>query len=282
MSSSVTASKRQIYLVPVALLLPLVDARPVCAKNVRAIAESVQRLGLLQPIVVVKDGDRFRIVAGRHRAAAYELLGRVQIEAEVWREGTDPNRIRLLSLHENHVRKDETVQDTLDRLNVVMAEHSCNLTEAAKLAKIKKGTASKIKTIVEKLAPEAIRIVNETRIGLSVAYEVARGSADAQTQIAWLKSHLAGQMSRDDIIEAARSLQRKGKPSKTLKLLASFGGADFQLGLPDQSGYEQLLAALSELRSWVLGHRKRATPIELLPHFVPQGAETCSSANATP
>ncbi len=48
---------------------------PVSDDRVAELAESVARVGLLQPLVVVPHGRQFRLVAGRHRLEAVTRLG---------------------------------------------------------------------------------------------------------------------------------------------------------------------------------------------------------------
>lgn len=65
-------------------------ARPISETAVEALMDSIGRLGLLQPILVVASKitrgvlcDGWRIVAGHHRAEAHRRLGRTHIEAIV-------------------------------------------------------------------------------------------------------------------------------------------------------------------------------------------------------
>ena len=67
------------------------------------LAESIEQIGMHNPIAVLADGDVFIVQAGRTRLAAHKLLGRDEIEAEVF---TDPLDAKLWSIAENLHRKD--------------------------------------------------------------------------------------------------------------------------------------------------------------------------------
>ncbi|MBY0444144.1 MAG: ParB/RepB/Spo0J family partition protein, partial [Burkholderiales bacterium] len=45
------------------------------------LATSIQESGLLQPVSVRQNGDRYQLIAGERRLRAHKLLGKVSIEA---------------------------------------------------------------------------------------------------------------------------------------------------------------------------------------------------------
>jgi uncharacterized ParB-like nuclease family protein len=73
---------------------------------VDSLAESITRQGLLQPIIVRPRGAKnYWLIAGRHRLAAVEKLGRNKIEAIVL-DGLDADSALLAEIDENLVRAD--------------------------------------------------------------------------------------------------------------------------------------------------------------------------------
>jgi len=52
-------------------------------ERLRDLANSIQEIGLLQPIVVKKKGDRYEVIAGYRRFTAHELIGKKKILANV-------------------------------------------------------------------------------------------------------------------------------------------------------------------------------------------------------
>lgn len=76
--------------------------------NVDELAESISRLGLLQPIVITKDGI---LIAGERRLTACRQLGHVHIPAH-FLEDLPPLEAKTIELEENVKRKDLTWQES--------------------------------------------------------------------------------------------------------------------------------------------------------------------------
>lgn len=73
--------------------------------SLRELADSIQKQGLLQPILVKPiDGNKFQIVSGERRFRACKMLGIEKIEAEV--KELDGNAILEIQLIENLQRQD--------------------------------------------------------------------------------------------------------------------------------------------------------------------------------
>ncbi|MDO4870897.1 MAG: ParB/RepB/Spo0J family partition protein [Candidatus Saccharibacteria bacterium] len=73
----------------------------------QALAQSIKQHGVLQPIVVIKKGDKYKIVAGERRYRASKLVGLKKIPAII-RTLSAQNRLEL-SLIENVQRQDLNV-----------------------------------------------------------------------------------------------------------------------------------------------------------------------------
>jgi hypothetical protein len=73
--------------------------------KVEALAESISKLGLVQPIVVRPFGDEFILIVGRHRLQAVRKLKHDTIRAEIV-EGLDADAALLIEIDENLVRAD--------------------------------------------------------------------------------------------------------------------------------------------------------------------------------
>lgn len=78
--------------------------------HVIELANSIAKHGLLNPITVVLDGDRYRLVAGLHRTLACRRLGHEEIDAHI--KSAAPNAPSTsLSIIENIIRKDLTLEE---------------------------------------------------------------------------------------------------------------------------------------------------------------------------
>ena len=68
--------------------------------SIDELAMSIERQGLLQPIVVCPKGDKYELILGQRRLMAMEKLGKETVPAMVV-DPKDTNMIRLTSLLEN-------------------------------------------------------------------------------------------------------------------------------------------------------------------------------------
>lgn len=100
--------------IPLELLVPAEYARPISEPAIESLMHSIERLGLLQPIIVVATKinrgvlcDGWRIVAGHHRAEAHRRLGRASIEANVMAK-TSYLEMELIEIDENLCRAELT------------------------------------------------------------------------------------------------------------------------------------------------------------------------------
>ncbi len=72
--------------------------------KIRELSESIKMTGLIQPIIVRKEGDNFFLVAGERRLRASKLAGLEKIKSIVTHSGKDDNL--TLALIENLQRED--------------------------------------------------------------------------------------------------------------------------------------------------------------------------------
>lgn len=73
--------------------------------DLQGLSESIEKLGLLHPIVVEKEGDSYKLLAGERRLRACFLLGRTEIDATLRSELSSTEK-REIELEENLMRQD--------------------------------------------------------------------------------------------------------------------------------------------------------------------------------
>ncbi|RCS54863.1 hypothetical protein DTL42_07060 [Bremerella cremea] len=238
------------------------NRRPLDEENLRRLEPSIAENGVLQPVGLVAVGNRFLLCIGNHRHEVTKRLGHTEIDALVWPEGTPPEQMLVFSLHENHLRKDESVEDTFKRVTELARYHRCSFTEAAVHACVTPGTLSKIRKSVGKLCPEALKVARENKIGVAITYEVARRAKTEDEQTAWLKEHAAGRMSRDAIIRMSGG--KKSKAPKQVTFELKMDEVAFQLTFPRTISYEELFDAIAKLKAGIQVHAKQNLPIHVL------------------
>jgi ParB family transcriptional regulator, chromosome partitioning protein len=69
------------------------------------LAESIKELGLLQPLIVRPDGDKFEVIAGHRRLLATRRVGIPRVQCLVV-DQEDDNEVTAARLHENIYRQD--------------------------------------------------------------------------------------------------------------------------------------------------------------------------------
>ena len=69
-----TGDKTKIVLID--LLTYEIDDQPfpINESKVQQIAESIENVGVIEAIIVVRNGDRYKILSGRHRYRACQML----------------------------------------------------------------------------------------------------------------------------------------------------------------------------------------------------------------
>src|SRR5262249_14124292 len=85
-------------------------------KEIDELAESIAKVGLLEPIVVCpadKPGQ-YEIITGQRRFMAHQQLGRDKIMAAIIDEKVDEMTAKVLSVTENLVRRDLNSRDLID------------------------------------------------------------------------------------------------------------------------------------------------------------------------
>ena len=125
------------------------------------LAESVKEHGVLQPIIVIRDGEKYQIVAGERRWRAAQAAGLDKIPALV-RELNDQARLEV-SLIENIQREDLSPLEIATA--VIKLQEQFNLTTKQIGERIGKA-ASTVQNITRlvKLPDPAKRALNELRI----------------------------------------------------------------------------------------------------------------------
>ncbi len=73
-------------------------------QEIAALAHSIKEHGVLQPILVVQDGDRYKVIAGERRLRASKLAGMERIPARVL--STNDKATHEIALRENLDRVD--------------------------------------------------------------------------------------------------------------------------------------------------------------------------------
>ena len=122
------------------------------ADGIAALADSIRRHGLLQPIVVSRAGDRYELVAGQRRVLAARAAGKTSIPAVVREDVSD--RLEL-ALVENLQRTDLNAIETARAYKLLMETY--DLTQEQLAERVGKSRSSIANTLRALAAPQILQ-----------------------------------------------------------------------------------------------------------------------------
>lgn len=143
------------------------------------LAKSVKEHGILQPIVVVRHGDRFKIIAGERRWRAAKKAGLTKMPAIV-RDYDDQTKLEV-ALIENVQREDLTPLEMATSFLKLQEQFNMSMGDIAKRVGKAQSTVSNVKRLL-KLPEPAKRALNELRISEQHARAILALDGESQKQ----------------------------------------------------------------------------------------------------
>ncbi len=130
-------------------------------KELEELAESIKSYGIIQPIVVREDRDKYQIVAGERRYRACRLLGLKDIPALV--QEMDDEKVAAVSLIENLQRKELNYFEEASAYNVLVNLFGFTQEELAKkIGRSQSAIANKLRLL--KLPPEIRSVISPSQL----------------------------------------------------------------------------------------------------------------------
>lgn len=186
-------------------------------ESLAELAESIKTHGVLQPIVLTKLGDGYRIVAGERRFRAAKKAGLKAVPAIV-RDLTE-KEVREIALVENLQREDLNPMEESEALYNLLTEN--NLTQEAlahAIGKSRPAIANSLRLLT--LPVEVQAMVRELTISTGHA-KVLVSVKPAEVQIALAKEVVEKRLSVRDLEERIADLQREKKlPAERIKTIS--------------------------------------------------------------
>jgi len=133
------------------------------------LAQSISEIGLLQPIMVAVDGDRFEVVFGHRRYLAYKKLGLSTIRCLV-RNMTQKD-VGIARATENISRSDLTPIEEAATYRNLIDEYGFSLEQVAKKMAKTPGTVKRRMDLL-KMPPSLQKAVHSKAISMAVAEEL--------------------------------------------------------------------------------------------------------------
>ncbi len=92
-------------------------------QKLKELAVTIESSGIINPVVVYKHSDLYRVVAGERRCLASILAGREEIDARVFNEKPKPFDLKLMQWVENTAREDLTLAERIENIRDIIREY---------------------------------------------------------------------------------------------------------------------------------------------------------------
>jgi ParB family chromosome partitioning protein len=102
---------------------PLYQQKQEELEKLKELAHTIKASGVINPVVVYKQGEFYRVVAGERRCLASFLAGKQEIEARVFNEKPKGFELKLIQWIENTAREDLTLDERLGNIREIMHEY---------------------------------------------------------------------------------------------------------------------------------------------------------------
>lgn len=127
----------------------------------KELADSISRYGILQPLILLQNGERYLIIAGERRFRAAKIAGLTSVPAII--KTLNTQEIKEIALIENLQREDLNPIEAAEAIQELMVNH--NLTQeqvAAKIGKSRPGVTNTLRLL--QLEKPVIELVREGRL----------------------------------------------------------------------------------------------------------------------
>jgi len=137
-------------------------------KDIDELAESIRKVGLLEPIVVAPvDDGKFEIITGQRRFLAHQRLGAESILAAILDERVSEIDAKIISLTENMMRRDLSSRDLVDVCTALYRKYGT----VAMVSEVSGLPANQVSQYIkfDRLVPELKDLVKSGRLKLKDA-----------------------------------------------------------------------------------------------------------------
>jgi len=173
-------------------------------KEIDSLAESIQRLGLLQPIVVcqAREEGKWEILAGQRRFLAHKSLKRDTIYAAILDERVVPAQAKAISITENLLRRQLSGKDLMDGITFLYNHYGT-------MKHVQEATGLPHRTISDnvkypRLHARLKELVNDGKVDINAAIKAQDAAADENDEV---DPDVAVQLATE--LQSMGSVQRK-------------------------------------------------------------------------
>jgi len=102
---------------------PLYQQKQDELEKLKELAHTIKSNGVINPVVVYKLGEFYRVVAGERRCLASLIAGKQEVEARVFNEKPKSFELKLIQWVENTAREDLTLDERLGNVRDIIREY---------------------------------------------------------------------------------------------------------------------------------------------------------------
>lgn len=182
-------------------------------EKIDSLAESIKENGIMQPIVVSKSNDTYKIIAGERRWRAAREAGLKTVPVIIRNDMAD-SKILELALIENIQRQDLNVLEEANAFQVLMSEYNMTQEEVSKVVGKSRSAVANVVRLLN-LDERVQEMLNENRISEAHARAILPiTSKDKQYEMALLIEK-RGMTVRD--VELLMRRRKKAKSSEKIE-----------------------------------------------------------------
>jgi len=102
---------------------PLFERKSEELEKLKELAHTIESNGVINPIVVYKRGDLYRVVAGERRCLASIIVNKPDIEARVFNEKPKGFELKLIQWIENTARENLNLDERINNVREIIREY---------------------------------------------------------------------------------------------------------------------------------------------------------------
>ncbi len=148
---------------------PLYVRKNAELERLQELAATIESSGVINPIVVYKRSELYRVVAGERRCLASILAGKHEIEARVYNEKPKGFELKLIQWIENTAREDLTLEERINNIQDIITEYQHQYPDTHL-------TATFLKTITGLSLPQATYYLAVLNAPEDVKHHIERGN----------------------------------------------------------------------------------------------------------
>ncbi len=187
------------------------------------LAESIRQYGIIQPLVVKKDGDKYRIVAGERRYRAAQLAGLSKVPAVIFKGENEYH----VSLIENLQREDLNPIEVAEAYNELMTSFGYNQEELAQKVGKSRSDVSNFTRLLN-LCEEVKDLVRTGRLSAGQARPLI--VLTEKEQIFWADEIIRRKLAVRQIEQLLASKKSDSKPQPAKRSADDFSRYEKSLG----------------------------------------------------